>query len=425
MESQENIKPASEVTCLVWDYGTFLYLAEKFSETFKKVYLYCQWEKSFPTYNEFIIGRGLPGVIRVDSPWEVMDEVDLVVFPDLYQAPLQTYLKKQGKKVFGAGDGELMETHRDLFKELQKQIGLKVNPYEVFTGIDALEEHLKTHNDLYIKTNVFRGNHETWHHENYDLSKPVLSELRHSLGLNASKEVFTAETPINDAVEIGFDGFVVSGKFTKHTCFGLEIKNSAYIGKYVSYDDLPPVVKDSNKLLAPEMKSLNYNGWMSNEIRAKTPKDGIIVDMTCRNPEPPTATCIELFSNYAECVWMVANGIVPEVKKAHKWGGQLIIKSDWAKEEPQPIYFPESIRKWIKLTNHVIQDGIDYYIPTGDQAKEIGSLCFATEDLDDLITELKFMASKIKGYEVHVDSDALDDALSEIDKLRKKGVKTL
>ena len=50
-------------------------------------------------------------------------------------------------------------------------------------------------------------------------------------------EAIFAEDDVPDAIEIGYDGFTVRGEWPDHSYWGFEIKDSAYIGKFVVVED--------------------------------------------------------------------------------------------------------------------------------------------------------------------------------------------
>lgn len=410
-------------TLMLFDYGCFSYMAERLAKDFEKVYLYCPWEKSFPVVNDYIIGQGMEGVIKVQNVWDVFEEIDIWVFPDLHYGAFQKWLKNKGKKVFGACKGEEMEYDRTKMEEIMKSVGLDVPPGDNFTGMTALREHLKNNDNLFIKTNIFRGNHETWHHENYDLSKPILDELAHSLGANAEQEVFLAKKPIEDAIEYGYDGFCVNGKYPETTIFGIEIKDRGYVGCAMDYDDLPSLVKEINKKLSSIFKKYQYTGWYSNEIRAINDKKGYLIDQTTRMPEPPGGLAIEMIDNFSECVNDVANGEIPDLKFSYKYGVELIIKSSWAKDELQAIYYPDEIKDFVKIKNKCVIDGVTYFVPQGDGMTEIGAVVACSNDLEDAFLEVQYKAKQIKGYCIEIDFSCIDEMKKEIEKLKSKNIK--
>lgn len=417
------IDSLKDKTILVWDFGAFAYVAERLAKSYGKVLYYCPYDESFPQYNKFVIGKGLENVQKVESFWPYFNEIDIWYFSDLYQGQFQQWLKSNGKLVFGSGMGSEMELYRDNMKRLQKDLGLELNDYEVIEGLDNLREYLKTNDDKYIKSNLLRGSMETWHHENYKLSAPVLDELQHSFGIFKNAQVFIVETPIKNAIEYGYDGFCVLGEYPEKTMFGIEVKDSGYACIFTDYSKLPLPIKEVNDKLSDIFKNYDYSGWYSSEVRSFTKDKGILTDMTCRNAEPPTSLAVEMLEDYPMYVWEVANGRVPKVKSKYKYGVQIIMKSDWAKEEPQAIYFPSQYKDYIKIKNLVIQDSIHYFIPQiGTTMEEIGAVIGMGATLDEAIKQAKQIAKEVKGFLLKINGDALDEAQKEIDKLKTIGI---
>lgn len=413
-----------EKTILVWDFGAFSYVAERFAKDYGRVLYYCPYDESFPRYNKYVIGSGLENVQKIDSFWPYYNEIDVWYFSDLYQGKFQQWLKNNGRLVFGSGMGAEMELYRDGMKSLQKDLGLELNEYEVIQGFDNLREYLKNNEDKYVKSNLLRGSMETWHHENYKLSAPVLDELQHSFGIFKDDQTFIVETPIKNAIEYGYDGFCVNGQYPEKTMFGIEVKDSAYAAVFTDYEKLPPPIKDINDKLSDIFKNYDYTGWYSNEVRSFTKGKGTLTDMTCRNAEPPTSLAVEMLENYPMYVWDVANGVVPKVKSKFKYGAQIIMKSDWAREEPQAIYFPAQYKDYVKIKNLVIKDGIHYFVPQiGTQMEEIGAVIGMGSTLKQAIEQAKEIAKEVKGYSLKINGDALDEANEEIEKLSKIGIR--
>jgi hypothetical protein len=72
----------------VCDNGIFSALAETLSASFGKVYYTAPWISAFPSSYQLEVGEGFPNFERVHDIWEIVDDVDLFVFPDLFQGPL-------------------------------------------------------------------------------------------------------------------------------------------------------------------------------------------------------------------------------------------------------------------------------------------------------------------------------------------------
>lgn len=411
---------------LIFDYGNFSYVAQTFADPekgFGRVLYYCPYEAAFVRHNPYIIGIGIPNVERIFNIWDYFDEIDLWYFTDLHQGAFQSWLRSLGKIVFGAGMAEELELYREKAKILQQDFGLPVNPYEVVKGVTELKDFLKDKSDLWIKSDFFRGDNETWHYDNMELAEEVLTGLENDLGANKENEVFIVEEPIEDAVEYGYDGFNVDGRYPENTCFGIEVKDSSYAGVFTEYNKLPKPMKELNEKLSPTFSEYNYRGWYSNEMRATSKNEAILTDLTMRNAEPPTSLVTELFKDFPLYVWQVAYGIVPQVESDYKYGVEIVMKSEWAKTKPQPIYFPEKYSKYVKIKNLYIEDGIHKFIPQDIEMCECGAIVGLGKTLKEAIEMAQTIAKEVKGYCLKINCDSLDEAQEEINELNSFGVK--
>lgn len=410
-----------KTVCLI-GYGNSFFVAQKLSQSYGRVLYYIPSETSYPKYNQHIVGRGVEGVERIYNIWDYLAEIDLFYFEDLFQGSFQLWLRENGYLVFGAGKGEELEIQRDKFKELQKELELPLNDYAVIKGLEDLRGYLKPIENKYIKINRLRGQMETFHWDNYDLSKPILDELQHSLGAYQNEITFIVEEPIDAVCEYGYDGFVIDGNYPKKTIFGIEVKDCAYAGIFTDYKNLPQPMLEANEKLKPIFESYGYRGAWSSEMRAIDRKKAILTDMTCRNPEPPTSLAIEMYSDYGMYVWQIANGIVPDIEAKGKYGVQIVIKSEWATTEPQPIYFPESLSEFVKIKNLCVIDGVKYFINQNVEMQELGAVISYDKTLQGAIDKCKEVAKQVKGFLIKINCDALDEANAEIKKLSKVGV---
>ena len=300
---------------------------------------------------------------------------------------------------------------------------MPLNEYKVIEGFDNMEEYLKTHNDLFVKNNLYRGVMETWHHETYQTSKPFLDFLKTEYGMYQGEEKFILETPIDNAVEFGFDGFCIDGEFTKKTCFGIEIKDAAYLCKEVDYRDLPKAVLDANDKLSPILASYQYRSWYSNEMRTISKNEAILTDITARHASPPTSIFMEMTENFGQYVWDVANGDIPNVKFRYKYGCQIIITSSWAKKEPVAVTFPKEYINNVKIKNLSIVDGVHWFLPQPDEMMQIGYVLGYGNTKLQCFEMAKKVAKEVKGFDIHINFAALDEAEKELEKLSKYGIR--
>ena len=178
------MKDVKDIVVLVLDQGYFISLARKLAETCKKVYYHTPIEGEYVDINDCSFGVGFDGITRIDNykyP-EILDEVDLVVVPDIGYADEQAHLKELGKAVWGSFDASELELYRTLFLEAIEKLKLPCAPYKVIQGVTALSEHLKTVKDKWIKIDRYRKVMETWHHLDYAHSERELERLSIVLG---------------------------------------------------------------------------------------------------------------------------------------------------------------------------------------------------------------------------------------------------
>ena len=415
-------------TIIVYDYGFFIPVAERLAKDFGKVLYFCPYQNSLPTYNAQVIGYGIDSIERIDSLWNNLYRADMILFTDIFTGDLQTYLLEQGIPVCGSLMGEELEIFREDAKNILLEQGLSVGKYEVVNGLDALNEMLKKVDDRYIKMNAYlRGHMETWHHETYDLSKPMLDGMAHELGVAKNLDTFNVEEPIEADLELGYDGYCLNGMFPKKSLTGIEIKDEAYIGSFMDYDKLPKPIKETNDGMKEILEKYRYRGPYSTELRLNNEDTkGYLTDFTCRFPEPNTSLAIEAYNNFPDIVWGLAHGKLVEPKPAAKYGVEVIIKSEWALKSPQAIYFPEKVRQWVKIKNHAIIDGTDYYVPQQIPMDGIGAVVYVADTLEKAIDGAKEVAKQVKGYDITIDVGALDRALDKIRKYEKdKKIKIL
>jgi hypothetical protein len=399
-------------SCLILDNGLFCPLAELLAPSFGRLGYYVDWQSSFPDARELIIGNGLDGIERVKYLWDVIDEFDLIVFPDCTHGDLQEYLRAKGKRIWGAGKQAQLELARWKTKGLLTELGLPVNESEQIYGIDNLRAYLKEHEDVYVKISTFRGLGETFHSQNYDEVKGQLDEFESRNGALATIVDFVVEKAIPDAREIGSDSYCIDGEFPNKNFVGVEVKDKAYFGKLVDYDELPDTVKDINTKLSYHMDG--YRQFWSTEVREK---DGVgyLVDITARQASPAGETFCHAFTNLPDILWNGAEGKLVHSESSAKFVAQIILCSEWAESHWQLVEFPDEIRPFVKLYNHCRIDGKDYVVPQIAKMKQLGSVIGLGNTADEACKAAKERAGKIKGYDLEAESDALDKAMSEME----------
>jgi hypothetical protein len=362
-----------------------------------------------------MVGTGLRNVERIEDMWRVVDEVDFIVFPDVGFYQLAEWLRGHGYKVWGAGLGEKLEVQRWRAKETMKELGLPVGECALVTGMTALRNYIKENKDVYVKISGFRGIAETFSAETYDLVAPRLAELELELGGAAEVFPFIVEHKVDSVVEAGYDGFCVNGKFPATCLTGVEVKDKGYLGAVRDYKKLSEPVKEINDKLAPFLKEAGYCQFFSTEVRVTDEGTPYLIDLTTRCPAPPSALYWEMIENVGEIVEAGANGMLVEPVWRAKYGALAIIHSSFAEERWCPVSRDESVRQWVKFRNYCEIEGQGYIIPTdGVRMCEIGDVIGIGDTIEEAIEACQEHAKGVKGFGLHVNTDAVIQALNEI-----------
>jgi len=403
--------------CFV-DNGLFMHFAIRLSKFFDNVSYFCSHQTAFQKSNRTEIGAGYPEIKHLDAFWDTAKDYDLFIFPDIGFADWQIHLRRDMKKnVWGAGDGEILETNRYRTKQLLRKLKLPVGEFERCIGMKALRSFLKAHEDKYIKISRTRGDTETFHHKRYELSAPKLDEMEHSLGAMAGIKEFIVEDPVPAIAEIGYDGWTIDGKFPDIGFYGIEVKDQCLVGTVMPYVKLPEDLRHINETLAPVFKYHTYRGFWSSEIRVgEKDKKGYLIDPTCRCPSPPGELESEIYGNWDEVMWYGAQGEVVRPKALAKYGVQAIIVSDFGSRHWEAVRFPEKIKQWVKLLNSRKIDGVDYVIPQENESDIMGSVVAIDNTLLGAVKKLKGYAKEVELFGGTVKVDTIGLSIAEIQK---------
>ena len=318
----------SDKTVMVVTNPLFVELAVRLARDFRKVYLYVPVSGSFPTMAKGMVGHGMEGVERVDSLFGPhFEQVDLFVFPDLYNGPLQVFLESIGKRVWGARHGEELEIYRETCKELMEGHGLPVQPWKIIKGVTALREHLKANDKQHVKIDRWRGEFETFFAETYDLIAPKIDKIAHGMGGLQEEAEFIVEDDLPDCVEIGLDCYCIDGEFPEKTLVGIECKDCGYIAEFVDWQKIPEEIRRWNETMAPELARCGYRGFLSTEVRIGEDKLPYMIDCCARAGSPPNELYQEFYLNISEIIWEGADGKMVTPEPAGKFGVEVIMRS--------------------------------------------------------------------------------------------------
>lgn len=420
VETVDSYKKSSEVTACVVDYGTFICLADKLGETFKKVYYYTPTSKEYYSIDDCVKASGLENIERVEDIFSpgFLEKVDLFIFPDIGYEGLQKHLKDIGKAVWGSMGADELELFRDHFLKTLESLGLPTIHTEKIVGVDNLRKHLKTVENKYIKVNKFRGNMETWHHIDADHSDAELDRLDIEFGGLCDEIVFIVQDHIKTDVETGCDTWCIDGKFPEKFSQGYEKKNELYLASIVDGDKLPEVIKTVNEALAPLLKEFKYRNFMATEIRVK---DGVpyFIDPTMRMPGQSGEQLLETCTNLADIIWYGSNGVMVEPDFKYKFSAAATMHYT-AGGEWMVLKVPEKVKKWIKLYHYCKRDDI-YHFPPNDSG-ELGVVLGMSNTIEGAIEKLKEHLEEMKGEPIECKLEGFVELLKDIEDAEEHGI---
>jgi hypothetical protein len=279
----------SEKTILVVDSGMFLPFALRMADSFGRVLFWNPVEQASPRIHEAQIAEGFDEITVVSSIFSELDEVDVFAFPDCIQPWFQNWLKEKGKKVWGSGMATQLEWNRDLFRIHMENLGLPVHPYHIAHGLHDLTDYLKDKKDQYIRISRYRGNGETWHWIDSELSSNRLDELAIEYGPIQETIDFLVESSF-DAKEVGYDGFFYGGRFPGSAFHGIERKDKSYFGALCDYDSLPAPLKTVTDSIGPLLENMGYSNNFHAEVRVTPDGTPYFTDPTCFSEDTEVLT---------------------------------------------------------------------------------------------------------------------------------------
>ena len=415
------MKDTKDVTACVVDHGLFSPLAQKLGQTFKRVLYYSPWEEGFPQLNRCIVGDGYPEIERCDDFWDELADIDLFIFPDIQHSGLQLHLESIGKAVWGSRKGDSLELSREKFHRTLKQLDLDCPKWVSITGLSKLRDHLREHEDRYVKISKYRGLMETWHHATYRQSEPMLDMLAVKLGPAKEHIPFIVVEPVATDLEIGYDGYCIDGQFPSIAIGGgVEIKDSGYLCGIMDASAMPEQITEINDAFGPILGEYRYRNFFSTEIRVKDDKR-FFIDPCCRCPSPATEAQIELYGNLADIVWAGANGECIDPEPTALFAAECVLRAKRTAQQWCVLDVPAKARPWTKFGGSCFIDD-QVCIPPCEDGPEVGWIVGTGDSIQDAIDALKKHVEELGDCPVSADVDALYDAVKEFHEADEKGV---
>lgn len=418
---RSELKESKDVVACVFDYGTFICLAEKLAETYKKVYYYTPTSQEFYSIEDLAKSDGIPGVERVFDIFdpEFVKEVDLFIFPDIGYGGLQKYLRSIGKAVWGSMGADELETIRTEFMKVLKKLKLPTIHTETIQGLTNLREHLKGVENKWIKVNKYRGNMETWHHIDEEHSASELDRLATEFGGLKDIVTFIVQDYISTDIETGYDGWCIDGKFPSKSFQGYEKKDELYLAALLDQKDLPKQIQMINEAMAPVLKEYSYRNFYATEIRIK---DDIpyFIDPTLRMPGMSGEQLTETCENIADVIWHGANGELIEPEFCYSFAATAMIHHKAKHDGWRVFKVPEEMRQWIKLCHHAELEGVAHFPPKKND--ELGLVIGVGDSIEEVIEMIVENVKELDSEPVCCELDGFQDLIKSIEEAKKYGI---
>lgn len=411
------MKEISDIIACVVDHGLFLPIAHKLSEQYKHVYYTTPWEESYPTRKKGIIGDGFWNLTRVDSLWEVKNDCDLFVFPDIGFSAEQFELLSQGFPVWGARGADSLEMMRGKFLQTIEKLGLPVPKYEAIEGLTKLREHLRDCKDKWIKASKWRGDIETWHWRDWAHDESTLDFYAYRLGPTKEKITFYVLDSIETDIEDGLDTYCIEGNMPNLCMHGMESKDKSYLCTVAEVKDIPEQVRIVSEKFAPILAEYGYRSFFSTEVRVKD-DESFFIDPTLRAGSPPSQVMTELFGNLGNIIWRGANGECIDPEPIAKFGVQMLLTAKGSHDAWEEVEIPDNLKQWVKVGCCCQIDGKICSPPDEHRSNDIGWLCAIGETIEEAIDTLKEYAADLPDG-LEYDLNSLADLIVEVKEAEK------
>jgi hypothetical protein len=419
----------SKLTACVVDLGIFHGMALRLARDFGRVLYYKPW-KGLANFQSLFVGDGFqPKVHRIKDLFDVIDDVDLFVFPYVYDGDLQLHLEKLGKRVWGSRKAENLEFRREIFKRTLEEVGLPVPEYEAILGMTKLRDFLEEHSDeeWAVKRDLTRGDGETFMAEDIRITRTILNTMDAYYAEAKDEILFIVEKKIETDIEVGYDGICIDGQYTDGFV-DYEIKNRCTIAAWKQYDDMNKHVRLVNEKFSHKLSELRCRSMWGTEIRVDKKGDPYFIDATARMPSPPGELLLEMVDNLAEVMWHGSVGEFVQAKSSKAFGVQVMMRADWEDHALLPVLIPKDAEDYVILSSPVKIDGVDYCIQCqGDEhlpwmTEIVGAVVGTGDTIEEAIESAKEHGSEVKGLNLDIDEEALAEGLAEILEGQEKGI---
>lgn len=407
---------------LVGDLGLYVEQANALSDNGKNEVKYTTvWASPYPEYKNYAIGKNFGHLQKELRFWDWVNWSDCVVFFDVHQGDIVSFLRRNypEKSVFGAGEGSKLEEDRWLLKKVLKGVELPVQKSVKITGITNLKKFLKDNPKYYVKMNIFRGDMESFQSDTLEKSELRIDRLALNYGPHKEEAVFILEEPIDTPVEIGFDGFFNGVDYGDKSFLGYEYHKNLYIAKVIDNKDMPVPLKETMDKLKPVLSKLDYRGALSTEEKIFSPVKHYFLDICCRLPAPLSSGYVEWIKNFSDVVYKVGKKEPFKLDVPYKYVGAIALESGIAKDDYLRIDIKDHSRVKYKMV--CSENGKNYAVKGQD------SVCVITvggNSVDEVINKIKKSVDLVEGDGIDKDDvNGIEIVKEIIKKGEKVGIK--
>jgi hypothetical protein len=391
---------------LASDLGLYAPVCDALWKKGDRVLYFTDWADKAPSYAKYVVGKDYGHLEKILYFWDYVDQADCIVNFDVHMNDAIHWLRKRfpEKAIFGSGLGERLENDRVGMKKWIKTLELPLQGYEVILGVTALREYLKKNPNKYVKTNIFRGDVESFCAKDYKSVELVLDQIAAKLGIWKDSYDFIVEDMIETDVEVGYDGFFNGREFIEPYFIGYEYHKGLYIAHVT--DEMPGPLAETMEAFKPLFTKMNYRGALSTEEKIVSPKEHYVLDFCARLANPLSALYPVFIENWREAVLGIAKGKDIKLEIKHKYVGVYPLVSQDAQDDYVKINIAKGRESDVRPQMVTSRNG-ELCAVKGWNVVAI--LVAAGDSVDEVITKLKENAK-------HIDAQGIDkDGVNGID----------
>ncbi len=366
------------------------------------------------------IGDGFDKIDRVLEFWPHLDNIDLFCFPDCGNSGLQLHLESLGKAVWGSRRGDRLELGREYFMERLGDVGLSVPKFEVVIGLDALREHLKDREDVYVKVSRWRGDFETFHWRTWKMDQEWLDWLGVNFGPVEKLIHFLVFDAIDTDLEIGGDTYCVDGGWPALMLNGVEGKDKTYFSAVTKREAMPEQIQEIFNAMSDELRNTRYRNQISFEDRV-VGDEHFYIDATQRGGMPSSCSQYKLWKNFPQIVWSGANGELIDPDPGAMFSIECQITCKCEKDVWVTVELPEELVEHCNFSYCGYLDGCYIFPPDDIHQGELGWFNVTGDDPSGLLQNAKDLADMLPDG-LNADVESLAAVISEIDKMKRDGI---